>query len=142
VKDAASAISVDLDARITTATSAKVGDLDARVKTAVDRATVNLPTLAESFAKAQIATLDVPTLITRATSQVEQRITTSVGQRFEAEQTRRTEDINGAVLNLRKEMVSTAKSEVEVLRKENDKKLKTIEERLPRVIIPLPNPIG
>jgi hypothetical protein len=132
-RDAANAIIGNLDARVTTAVSTKVGDLDARVKTAVDRATTTLPALAESLAQAEVAKLDVQALVTRATTQVEQRINTSIGQRFELEQTLRTSDINKTVIDLRKEIVATSKGEVESLRKEQNTKLKTIEDRLPRV---------
>lgn len=135
-KDAANAVIGNLDARISTAVTATVGDLDARVSTAVGAATINLPVLAEQAAKAEVAKLDVPALVSRSTAQAEQRINTTVAQRFEVEQANRTDAINRTVISLRGEMAATAKNEVEVLRKENDLKIRDIQVNLPRVFRP------
>lgn len=135
-KSAASAVIGDLDARIGTAVSATVGDLDARVSTAVGTATSNLPALAEQAAKTEVEKLDVPALVSRSTAQAEQRINTTMAQRFELEQANRTDAINRTVISLRGEMVATAKTEVEVLRKENDLKIRDIQLQ-PRVFRPI-----
>ena len=120
-RDAANNIIGNLDTRVTTIVGTKVGDLDARVKTAVDRATADLPVLVQRSAKEEVDKLDVATLVTRSTAQAEQRINTTVNQRFDLEQANRTDAINRSVISLRGEMVATAKTEVDVLRKENDK---------------------
>ncbi|HET8774602.1 MAG TPA: hypothetical protein VFP80_12440 [Thermoanaerobaculia bacterium] len=136
-KNAANAVIGNLDARISTAVTATVGDLDARVTTAVGAATSNLPVLAEQAAKAEVDKLDVAGLVSRSTAQAEQRINTTMTQRFKTEQANRTDAINRTVISLRSEMVATAKTEVEVLRKENDLKIRDIQVSLPRVIRPI-----
>lgn len=136
-KNAANAVIGNLDARISTAVTATVGDLDARVSTAVGAATSNLPVLAEQAAKAEVDKLDVAGLVSRSTAQAEQRINTTMTQRFELEQANRTDAINRTVISLRGEMVATAKTEVEVLRKESDVKIRDIQVNLPRVIRPI-----
>jgi hypothetical protein len=138
-KDAANAAIGNLDTRISTAVNTSVGNLDARVKTAVDQATVGLPALVESATKTEVAKLDVPKLVTTATTQAEQRINSNVALLINAEQTARTKAINETVNSLRGEIVATAKTEVEVLRKESDVKFKNVETRLPRNIILNPN---
>lgn len=105
-KDAANGIIGNLDARISTAVTAMVGDLDARVSTAVGAATINLPVLVTQAAKAEVDKLDVPALVSRSTAQAEQRITTTVAQRFEVEQANRTDAINRTVISLRGEMAA------------------------------------
>jgi chaperonin cofactor prefoldin len=137
-KEAANAVIGNLDARISTAVADTVGDLDARVSTAVGAATINLPALAEQAAKAEVDKLDVPALVSRSTAQVEQRINTAVAQRFQVEQANRTDAINRTVISLRGEMAATAKNEVEILRRENDLKIRDIQGTLqPRVIRPI-----
>ena len=135
-RDAATLVIGNLDTRITTAVTSTVGDLDARVKTAVTAATVDLPVLAERAAKAEVTRLDVPALLTRSTAQAEQRINSVMTQRFELEQTNRTEAINRTVVSLRGEMVATSKSEVELLRKENDRKIRDLQVNLPVIFRP------
>lgn len=138
-KDAATAAIGNLDTRISTSVNTTVGDLDARVKTAVDKATVGLPAMVESFAKTEVARLDVPKLVTTATTQAEQRITSSVALLVNTETANRTKAINETVNSLRGEIVATSKTEIELLRKENDVKFKSIETRLPRTVILSPN---
>lgn len=125
-------VSASLDTRISAAVDTEVGDLDARVKTAVDQATADLPAMVESFARTEVAKLDVPKLVTTATAQAEQRITSSVTLLVNTETANRTKAINETVNSLRGEIVATSTTEVELLRRENDIRFKTIETRLPR----------
>jgi RNase P/RNase MRP subunit p29 len=131
-KDAANAVIGDLDARVSTAVTATVGDLSARVNAAVGAATIDLPLLAEQAAKAEVDKLDVSALVTRSTAQAEQRIHTTMTQRFEVEQANRTDAINRTVIGLRGEIVATTKNEVEVLRRESDLKIRDLQVNLRR----------
>lgn len=126
-RDAATQVIGNLDTRISTAVTATVGDLDARVTTAVGRATADLPVLVESAAKAEVTRLDVPAIVAGSTAQAEQRINSTMTQRFTAEQAARTEAINRTVIGLRGEIAATAKSEVDVLRKETDRRFRDVQ---------------
>ena len=136
-RDAANLVIGDLDTRINTAVTTTVGDLDARVKSAVTTATANLAVLAQQAAKTEVDGLDVAGLVTRSTAQAEQRINATMTQRFDAEAASRTDAINRTVISLRGEIAATAKSEVDGLRRDNDRRLREIELDLSRI-----RPIG